>query len=79
VSARPGKSTQIQRRKIDGSIGGAEIYRLALPIAGTLHVSWVRASRTGDTVFPWFDGRSWRVVNAKDYGAFRHVEYRHRG
>jgi dihydrofolate reductase len=60
-------------------IGGAEIYRLALPIAGTLHVSWVRASRTGDTVFPWFDGRSWRVVNAKDYGAFRHVEYRHRG
>jgi dihydrofolate reductase len=43
-------------------IGGAELYREALPRAGTLHVTEIDRAIPGDTHFPSIDGREWREV-----------------
>jgi len=40
-------------------IGGAEIYRLALPRADRLYLTVVHASPEGDTYFPPFDESAW--------------------
>ncbi len=40
-------------------IGGAEIYKLFLPIAGRLYITKVRGTFQGDTYFPEFDENEW--------------------
>ena len=57
-------------------IGGVELYRKALPIADTLHISWVEGNHQGDRRFPAFDLTAWEVVEAVDYPGFQHVIYR---
>ena len=42
-------------------IGGAEIYRLFLPIADRIHLTEVHISPDGDTIFPQLNGREWSV------------------
>jgi dihydrofolate reductase len=63
-------------------IGGAVIYRLFLPSAHRLYLTWIDADVPGDTVFPAVDWREWRAVReiagAPDPGgAFPHrfVDY----
>jgi dihydrofolate reductase len=56
-------------------IGGSELYRRALPIATTLHVSWVEGDWAGDRLFPPFDLGCWRPVSITDYPGFQHVIY----
>jgi dihydrofolate reductase len=41
-------------------IGGAEIYRLALPRTDVLHLTLVHAVTDADTFFPPFDPADWR-------------------
>ncbi|MEX0731394.1 MAG: type 3 dihydrofolate reductase [Aquisalimonadaceae bacterium] len=43
-------------------IGGAEIYRLFLPRADRLYLTWVDAEIDGDTHFPEFQAEDWDVV-----------------
>ncbi len=43
-------------------IGGAEIYRLFLPIADRIEVTEIDASPKGDTVLEPFDRSVWKVV-----------------
>lgn len=43
-------------------IGGAEIYRLALPLADVLHVTRVHATVAADTWFPPIDPSEWTEV-----------------
>jgi dihydrofolate reductase len=51
-------------------IGGAEIYKLALPYAHRLYLTEIDAIIEGDTYFPPFDGTEWietsRVHHGKD-------------
>ena len=42
-------------------IGGAEIYRLFLPLAERIHLTEVHLSPEGDTIFPQLNGREWTV------------------
>lgn len=42
-------------------IGGAEIYRLALPRADRLYLTVVHANVEGDTFFPPFDTAAWAL------------------
>lgn len=55
-------------------IGGAEVYRQALPRAARLLVTWVEADLTGDVHFPSWDPGQWRVVDA----CRRAADLRHR-
>lgn len=50
-------------------IGGAEIYRLALPVAERLYVTEVHAEVAGDTYFPDTPADAWREVSRQDHEA----------
>jgi dihydrofolate reductase len=61
-------------------IGGAEMYRSALPIADRLYVTLVKAQVEGDTYFPVksfddFDWNSWVIVNQEPHEADAKNEY----
>lgn len=44
-------------------IGGAEIYKLALPVAHRLYLTEIDATIEGDTYFPEFDKKVWKEVS----------------
>lgn len=48
-------------------IGGAEIYRQALPIADELMVTEVYAMPEGDVFFPEIDNNEWKIVSTTSY------------
>jgi dihydrofolate reductase len=48
-------------------IGGAEIYRQALPLADELMVTEVIASPEGDVFFPEIDKSEWEIVSTTSY------------
>lgn len=50
-------------------IGGAEIYRLALPRADRLYLTLVHASVDGDTWFPAFDESEWMLEDERHHPA----------
>lgn len=50
-------------------IGGAEIYRLALPRITTMHLTVVQRDCPGDAFFPEFDERDWRERTTRSSGA----------
>jgi len=42
--------------------GGGEIFKMALPIIDRLYLTRVHAEVSGDTYFPEFDPRGWKLV-----------------
>ena len=47
-------------------IGGAEIYRLALPLAREIHLTRVHALVDADTFFPLRDAVAWEEIGRED-------------
>lgn len=63
-------------------IGGAEIYKMALPVATTLYLTEIQQAYEGDAYFPNFDKNDWQEVSRKPHPAderhevaFDFVEY----
>lgn len=54
-------------------IGGAEIYRAALPLADRLHITEVKISTDGDVFFPDFDRSQWRETSREPHDQFDFV------
>ncbi|MED5387316.1 MAG: dihydrofolate reductase [Pseudomonadota bacterium] len=50
-------------------MGGAEIYKLALPKADCLYLTEVHADVEGDTFFPDYDRSQWKEVGREDFAA----------
>ena len=50
-------------------MGGAEIYRLALPKAERLYLTEVHADVDGDTFFPEYDVSQWKEIGREDFAA----------
>lgn len=50
-------------------VGGAEIYKQALPILGRIYLTRVHADVAGDTFFPDFDEREWVLVSEESHPA----------
>ena len=48
-------------------IGGAEIYRLALPYAGRVYLTEVHAELEGDTSITPFDPAEWKEIAREDH------------
>jgi dihydrofolate reductase len=48
-------------------IGGAEVFREALPHAGRLYRTLVRAEVAGDTYFPDIDWNNWRLLESIEH------------
>jgi len=56
-------------------IGGAELYRLALPRADRLYLTLLDAEYPGDTLFPEFDAADWRETAREPGAGFAFVTY----
>jgi dihydrofolate reductase len=56
-------------------IGGAQIYEQFLPIADTMHLSFVKQEHEGDAFFPHFDEKKWRIAEKKDFSDFEFMIY----
>ena len=50
-------------------IGGAEVFRLALPLARRIDLTEVHAKVEGDVYFPQLDPREWRETERVDHPA----------
>lgn len=50
-------------------IGGAEIYRQALPLVDTLYVTEVHLTPEGDAFFPELDNHAWQETERADVAA----------
>lgn len=59
-------------------IGGAEIYRLALPRADELYLTQVPLEVTGDTKFPAYDRNEWVEISRETWPDHEFVIYRRR-
>jgi len=71
---------EVARREASGEImilGGAEIYRAALPEADRIYLTSVHGEFDGDTVFPAIDRTDWRetVVGVYPSSAERPIGY----
>jgi dihydrofolate reductase len=56
-------------------IGGAEVYRAALPVADTLLLTHVKHPGGGDTKFPDYDRSEWKEIRREDSLECTYVEY----
>ena len=56
-------------------VGGAELYRLALPRADRLYLTLLDAEYPGDTLFPEFDAADWRETAREPGAGFAFVTY----
>ena len=56
-------------------IGGAAIFKLAMPMAHKLYLTRVHAIVAGDTFFPQFDSSKWLLVNKATYPSSEQDEY----
>lgn len=59
-------------------IGGAHLYRQALPLAAELRISWIETAHLGDTYFPPVFARDWSLANQRAYTGFCHAHYHKR-
>lgn len=50
-------------------IGGAELYRAALPLADRIYLTTVETEPIGDTHMPEFEAASWREISAESFNA----------
>jgi dihydrofolate reductase len=49
--------------------GGAEIYKLALPFAHTIELTLIHGTFEGDTFFPEFDEKNWKLESKEAHSA----------
>ena len=55
--------------------GGASIYAQTIPLAEAMYISYIKGEFDGDTKFPEFDERDWRVAKREMHDRFEFVIY----
>ncbi len=56
-------------------IGGAQIYRAALPLVDRIYITEVQANVDGDTAFPAWDRSQWELIEQSDHAADERNSY----
>ena len=56
-------------------IGGATVYKSALPLVNKMYISYVKKDYKGDAYFPEFNHEDWNIKNIKQYIDFSLVTY----
>lgn len=59
-------------------LGGAQIYRLALPLADELLLTHIPDEVEGDTPFPAWAPETWEIVDSREEDGLHFVTYRRR-
>ena len=57
-------------------IGGAEIYRQAIPLTERMYLSYIKKEYSGDTFFPEWNEQEWEVELTEDHEEWTLVIYR---
>ncbi len=57
-------------------IGGSEIFKLAMPLAGEMLVTRVTGEYEGDAFFPEVDGSIWQKVEEEKHDGYSFVKYK---
>ena len=57
-------------------IGGAEIFKLALPMAEKMYITKVRGNYEGDAFFPQIDWSQWQLVEEEKHEKFAFATYK---
>jgi dihydrofolate reductase len=57
-------------------IGGADIYRLALPLAEIMYMTHVEGNFDGDVFFPEVDWNQWEKVEEEKHEGFTFAKYK---
>ena len=70
-----GDALQSCRDDIVFIVGGAEVYRHALPVADALFLTHIHRRVAGDTKFPDYDRSQWREIAREDHDGFSFVDY----
>ena len=58
-------------------VGGADIYRQALPLVDRIYLTEVDADVLGDTQFPEFDRAAWAIVERSEHSADQRNDHPH--
>ena len=53
--------------------GGAEIFKLGIPYADKMYLSYIKQEYEGDTFFPNFNKEQWEIESTQDYPEFEFV------
>jgi dihydrofolate reductase len=53
-------------------IGGAEVFRLLMPLATRIHLTRIDADIAGDTMFPPIDHSQWAEIDSRQFAADEH-------
>lgn len=56
-------------------VGGATIYKLALPYADKLYISLIKGNYEGDTYFPKFNLNSFKLINKNETAKVTYLIY----
>lgn len=56
-------------------IGGGEIFAEAIGLADRMYLSYIRKDYKGDTFFPEFDQREWKIKARKRFKDFEQIVY----
>jgi len=59
-------------------LGGASVYRQAVPIADRMHLSWKKYDDPGDVYFPRFSDEDWRILEREEHLEFEYCLYARR-
>ena len=54
-------------------IGGAQIYKEALPFVDKMYISYVKKAYKGDTLFPEWNKNEWEEIEKKPFEEFDFV------
>jgi len=56
-------------------IGGERLYKEAMPLADTLHISHIKGTFAGDRFFPVINIDDWKVTDKKEFEKFTYKKY----
>jgi dihydrofolate reductase len=56
-------------------IGGAEIYKQALPFASKMFITKVKGNYEGDAFFPEVDFSKWNLIEEQEHEKFKYLVY----
>ncbi len=58
--------------------GGSQIYEMALPLAHRMYLTHIDTQIPGDTFFPEFNTKQWKIISEKEYPADTKNPYNYR-
>lgn len=50
-------------------IGGAQVFKQAMPLAHRMYITWIETTLNGDAYFPEWDAFDWQIISTRNSAA----------